>query len=105
MKTQMKARPVYLQNDKAIKAHFALCFVSLFIYRVLEHRLGENFTTDQIMRALRDMNAWYIPSEGFVPTFTRTDLTDRMFQISGFRLDTEIITLKKLKSILAMTKG
>lgn len=104
LKTQMKARPVYHRTDKAIKAHFATCFVALFIYRVLEHKLGEGFTTDQIIKTMRDMNAWHIPSEGFVPTFTRTMLTDKIFEISGFRLDTEIITLKKLKSILAETK-
>ena len=105
MKTQMKARPVYHRTDRAIKAHFATCFVALFLYRVLEHKLGETATTNEIINTIRDMNAWYIPSEGFVPTFTRTSLTDKLFEISGFRLDTEIITLKKLKSILAMTKG
>ena len=105
LKTQMKARPVYLQNDEAIKAHFALCFVSLFIYRVLEHRLGEGFTTDHIIRTLRDMNTLHIQSEGYIPTFKRTEITDKMFDISGFRLDTEIIMLKKLKSIAAMAKA
>lgn len=105
MKTQMKARPVYHRTDKAIKAHFATCFIALFLYRVLEHRLGEQFTTDQIMSTLRDMNALHIQSEGYIPTFKRTDLTDKLFEISGFRLDTEIILLKKLKSIVAMTKA
>lgn len=105
MKTQMKARPVYLQNDKAIKAHFATCFIALFLYRVLEHRLGQQFTTDQILSTLRGMNALHIQSEGYIPSFTRTDLTDKLFEISGFRLDTEIIMLKKLKSILASTKA
>ena len=105
MKTQMKARPVYHRTDKAIKAHFAICFIALFLYRVLEHRLGNHFTTDRIISTLRDMNALYIQSEGFVPTFKRTDLTDKLFEISGFRLDTEILMLKKLKSIIAMTRG
>lgn len=71
---------------------------------MLEHRLGEQFTTDQILDTLREMNALHIPSEGFVPTFKRTDLTDKLFEISGFRLDTEIVQLKKVKSIIAMTK-
>lgn len=104
MKTQMRARPVYHRTDRAIRAHFALCFVALFLYRVLEHRLDSAFTTDQILAALRTMDALQIPSEGFIPTFTRTDLTDKLFEISGFRLDTEITTLKKLKSVIAMTK-
>ena len=104
LKYQMKARPVYHRTDRAVKAHFALCFVSLFVYRVLEHRLGNGFTADQILSTLRSMDALHIQSEGFVPTFTRTDLTDKLFEISGFRLDTEIIQLKKLKSIIAATK-
>ena len=104
MKLQMKARPVYLRTDKAVKAHFALCFLSLFIFRVLEHRMP-GFTTDNIMKALRTMNAYYAEGEGYVPSFTRTDTTDRMFEISGFRLDTQIVTLKKLKSINALTKS
>lgn len=104
MKSQMKARPVYLRDDRCVRAHFALCFVSLFVYRVLEHRLGEGYTTDMIIDTLRDMNALHVPSEGYIPTFKRTGLTDKMFEVSGFRLDTEIVTLKKLKSIAAMVK-
>lgn len=105
MKTQMRARPVYHRTDRAIKGHFAICFVALFLYRVLEHRLGETFTTDNILATLRGMNALHIPSEGYIPTFKRTGLTDKLFEISGFYLDTEIITLKRLKSVIAMTKG
>lgn len=104
MKTQMRARPVYHRTDRAIKGHFAICFVALFLYRVLEHRLGETFTTDNILSTLRNMNALNIPSEGYIPTFKRTNLTDKLFEISGFRLDTEIIMLKRLKSIVAMAR-
>lgn len=103
MKLQMKARPVYHQNDKAVKAHFALCFISLFILRVLEHRV-EKYSTDEILEALRSMDALNIDGEGYVPTFTRTDITDMLFEKSGFRLDSQIIMLKKLKSINAMTR-
>lgn len=103
MKLQMKARPVYHRNDKAVKAHFALCFLSLFILRVLEHRMPGT-TTDTLLEALRSMDALKVEGEGFVPTFKRTDITDRLFETTGFRLDTQIIMLKKLKSINAMTR-
>jgi transposase len=104
MKTQMRARPVYHRTDRAIKGHFAICFVALFLYRVLEHRL-DGYTTDNILKTLKDMNALHIQSEGYIPTFTRTELTDKLFEISGFRLDNEIIMLKKLKSIIMHTKS
>lgn len=103
MKLQMKARPVFLQNDKAVKAHFALCFLSLFILRVLEHRMP-GFTTDQLLDSLRTMDALKIEGEGFMPAFTRTNVTDQLFEKAGFRLDTQLIMLKKLKSIAAMTR-
>ena len=104
MKTEFKARPVYLQNDKAIKAHFAICFVALFIYRVLENRMGDGFTTEQILDTLRGMNAQHIQSEGFIPSYKRTAVTDKLFEISGFRLDTEIVMLKIVKSVIASQK-
>ena len=103
MKLQMKARPVYLRNDKAVKAHFALCFLSLFVLRVLEHRMP-GVTTDTLLESLRTMDALKVDGEGYIPTFTRTQTTDGLFEISGFRLDTQIIMLKKLKSINAMTR-
>ena len=39
LKTEFKARPVYLKRDDRIKAHFSICFLSLLIYRILENRL------------------------------------------------------------------
>lgn len=32
MKTEFEARPVYLQLDDRIKAHFLICFLSLLVY-------------------------------------------------------------------------
>lgn len=103
LKLQMRTRPIYHHNDKAVKAHCALCFVALFILRVLEHRMP-GCSTDTLLEALRTMDALKVDGEGFVPTFTRTSVTDRLFDVSGFRLDTQIVMLKKLKSINAMTK-
>lgn len=36
LKTDFKARPVYLKRDDRIKAHFTICFLALTLYRYLE---------------------------------------------------------------------
>ncbi len=36
MKTDFSARPVYLQDENRVKAHFLICFLALTIYRFLE---------------------------------------------------------------------
>lgn len=43
-------------------------------------------------------------SYGYIPIYTRTDLTDDIHDAFGFRTDYEIVTLKKMKNIFILTK-
>lgn len=43
MKTDFSARPVFVQREDRIRAHF-LCFLSLPCYRLLEKKLGNKYT-------------------------------------------------------------
>ena len=51
MKTEFEARPVYVRRDDRIKAHFMTCYISLLLYRLLEQKIGNNYTTEQIILA------------------------------------------------------
>ena len=100
MKSEFKARPVYLSRDDRIKAHFMTCYISLLIHRILEKKLNEEYTANNIIETLRNMNLYKEYTEGYIPAYTRTDLTDKLHEISGFRTDYEITTDKKMKKIL-----
>jgi transposase len=104
MKSEFKARPVYLSNDDRIEAHFITCFISLVIYRLLEKRLPEGFTCHKIIRELREMNFKEIKGEGYEPIYTRTDFTDALHEAFGFHTDYQIVTSKHMKKIFKMTK-
>ena len=104
MKSEFKARPVYLQRDDRIEAHFTSCFISLMIYRILEKKLGEKYTCHDIVTGLRDMNFFEITGEGYLPTYTRTDLTDDLHDAFGFRTDYQIVNTKQMKKIFKDTK-
>lgn len=104
MKSEFKARPVFLKNDDRIEAHFITCFISLIIYRLLEKRLNEKFTCREIVSGLRDMNFFEIKGEGYVPTYTRTDFTDGLHDAFGFRTDYQIVSSQNMKKILKDTK-
>jgi transposase len=41
MKTEFRARPVYLRKEDRIKAHFLTCYIALMVYRILEKKLEE----------------------------------------------------------------
>lgn len=105
MKTEFKARPVYLIRDDRITAHFITCFIALVVYRLLEKRLEEQYTCSEIVQGLRDMNFHEIKGEGFVPTYTRTDFTDSLHDAFGFRTDYQILTNRQAKNIFKVTKS
>ena len=107
MKTDFKARPVFLKRDDRIKAHFLTCFLSLLIYKYLEKKVnrGErHFSTDEIITTLRNMNFLHIDGEGYIPTYTRTDLTNNLHGSAGFRTDMQIVPKKAMRAIISQTK-
>ncbi len=68
------------------------------------NRGGKHFTTEEIVDTLRSMNFLSIAGEGYVPTYTRTDLTNNLHGSAGFRTETQIVTKQKMRSIIAQTK-
>jgi len=105
LKSEFKARPVYLKRDDRITAHFTACFIALIIFRILEKRLNEQFTCETIIHSLRKMNFKLLKGEGYEPIYTRTDFTDALHESFGFRTDYEIVTLKQMKKIFKITKN
>ena len=105
MKTDFEARPIYLQNITRIKAHFLSCFLALIIYRYLEKSIGTGYTCEEILHALREMNFAEIKEQGFIPTYKRTKLTDKMHDTFGFRTDFEFISKSQMKTIQKESKN
>lgn len=113
MKTDFEARPVYLQRDDRIKAHFLTCFIALFIYRILEKRISHTFPGDtphqysceQLLNTLRGMNLVKArDNSGYIPAYTRTDITDTLHETFGFRTDYEISPNRTIRGIIGKTK-
>ena len=104
MKSEFKARPVYLQKDERIRAHFLTCFLSLLVYRLLEHKLDERYTVSELIKTLRSMNFFHMDGIGYLPEYTRSEITDSLHEEFGFRTDTEIVPEKNMKNIIKTTK-
>ena len=106
-KTDFEARPVFLQRDDRIKAHFLTCFLALILYKYLAKKVnrgGRHFSAEEIIDTLRDMNFISVAGEGYIPTYTRTDLTNNLHGSAGFRTDTQIVSKQRMKSIISQTK-
>ena len=105
MKSDFEARPVYVQRDDRIKAHFLTCYISLLVYRLLEKKLGEGFTCTQILETLRGMNMTLLSKDsGYIPSYKRTKLTDALHSSFGLRTDFEFISKASMRGIISKTK-
>ena len=105
MKTDFEARPVFLQDEVRIKAHFLICFLSLVIYRYLEKSLGNIYTCETILDKLKTMNFADVQEQGFMPLYTRDKLTDTLHSVCGFETDFQFITKSQMKTIQKKSKG
>lgn len=104
LKTDFESRPVYVSREDRIRAHFLTCYLALLIFRLLEKKLGNGYTSNEIIQTLRKYNLLRINGEGYLPEYTRTCLTDRLHEEFGFRTDMEIVPTRKMRSIIASTK-
>ena len=104
MKSEFKSRPVYLSRDDRIKAHFTTCFLALIIYRYLEKKIDEKYTAYEVIDTIRDMN-FLKDDDDFIPSYTRTGITDLLHDKFEFRTDFQILTTKNLKKIFRQTKN
>lgn len=104
MKSEFKARPVYVSRKNRIKAHFVTCFIALVTYRLMEHKLDEEYTCSEIIEALRDYNVIESQGNGYIPIYKRTEIVDKMHKKFGFNTAFEIVDYKKMKKIFKHTK-
>lgn len=105
MKSEFEARPVFVRREDRIKAHFLTCFISLLVYRLLEKKLGEEFTCSQILETLRNMNVTLLSKDsGYIPSYKRTKITDKLHSSFGFRTDYEFIRKSTMRTLIKETK-
>ena len=105
MKSEFEARPVFVRREDRIKAHFLTCFISLLVYRLLEKKLGEEFTCSQILETLRNMNVTLLSKDsGYIPSYKRTKITDKLHSSFGFRTDYEFTRKSTMRAIIKETK-
>lgn len=104
MKTEFKARPVYVKRKERILAHFITCFLALILYRYLEKKLDEKYTAGQIIETLQEMDFMKYEGKGYQPVYERTELTDALHDKFGFCTSKQIVPIKKMKNICSQTK-
>lgn len=104
-KTFLEARPVFLSRQERIRSHFLICFIAMVILKLLQRQLtrdsaqchgSDPLTIDRLIETLCSFKVGHIQGHGYIPMFTRTELTDRLQQLANVDISTEIIPTRRM---------
>lgn len=101
LKTEFESRPVYLQRNDRIIAHFITCFLALLIFKTLKIKLNQpDLTTAALRRTLQSMDYLKVCGEGYVPVFKGDDTTTTIAAFVDPSLQNQIVSNRKMKAII-----
>ena len=67
MKSQLDARPVYLQKQDTITGHFLICYLSTLMSRLLQiHELKDNYGMEELFDFIRDFRVARISDRKYI---------------------------------------
>ena len=67
MKSQLDARPVYLQKEETITGHFLICYLSVLLSRILQFKILENkFSTEEIFDFVKKFKVVQISENNYI---------------------------------------
>lgn len=111
-KTFLDARPVRLSRPDRIKTHFLICFIAMTVIKILQKQINDGYgqykgnplSIDSLIETLQGF--WFRDQmrKGYSPSYTRTDLTDQLQELTGVKVDTQIITQRKMREAYRSVK-
>ena len=55
MKSDLDARPVFLQKEERIKGHFLICYLAVLLERIFQfHVLKKEYSSNEIIKFIKD---------------------------------------------------
>lgn len=103
IKSEFKARPVFVKTEEHVNAHFLICYVALVIIRAIEHLLDEKYTTKQILNALCNYSCSYLDQNYYLFDY-RDPVLDAFGAMYGWDLSAKYMSQATIKNILRHRK-
>lgn len=103
MKTDFKTRPVYHYKDDRIESHFLICFLALLTFRLLHAKTGEQYTANELLTTLREME-YYKYEEGYLTPFGTTPLVKDLNEMFDMKASRQGYSTKTMKFLINSSK-
>lgn len=100
MKSDLDARPVFLQKESTIKGHFLICYLTVLLERLFQfHILKNKYSTSAIFNFIREFKVVKYKDE-YINLTVKTDFINDLSDITSLPLENFILSETKIKKVL-----
>ena len=101
MKSDLDARPVFLQKESTIKGHFLICYLAVLLERILQFKvLNNKYSTSDIMRFTRGFQVVRGETR-YINTTQSSDFIIDLAKITDLPLTNYFLTEREIKRIFS----
>lgn len=100
MKSDLDARPVYLQLENTIKGHFLICYLTVLLQRIFQFKVLENKYSSSELNEFYKGFQLVEGEDSYTNISIGTDFITELSDMTGLPLDNYFLSPTKLKKVL-----
>lgn len=99
-KSYLDARPVYVQKKETIYGHFLICYLSLFLLRVLEIKVFKNqINSYDLIHFIRDFRVVKVEKDSYINVSRNQAVNEKVKKLTGLTtLDALYLSEKEVRN-------
>lgn len=102
MKSQLDARPVYLQKKDTITRHFLICYLAVLLIRLLQFKvLKNNYCSEDLFEFIRDFRVVEISDRKYINLTRKTAFIKEFAEFTNLSLTSYFLSESEIKKILS----
>ena len=102
MKSQLDARPVYLQKEETITGHFLICYLAVLLTRLLQiHILKDEYGTEEIFDFIHDFRVAKVSDRKFINLTRNSPFIRELSSVTGLPLTSYFLGTEEINKVLS----
>lgn len=102
MKSQLDARPVYLQKEDTIVGHFLICYLTVLLTRLLQFKvLKNNYSSEDIFDFIHDFRVAQISERKYINLTKATTFIKEFSALTNLPLTSYFLSEGEIKKMLS----
>ena len=102
MKSQLDARPIFMQKQETIKGHFLICYLAVSLTRLLQiHTLKDEYGTEEIFDFIRDFRIAKIADRKYINLTRSSSFIKELSCLTGLPLTSYFLGNEDINKMLS----